>query len=70
MTEYTIVVQEVVEHTVVVTASNQEEAHGIAHEALAYIGEEDPIDGLVSLLTEGRHYEALSITPTDDEEEE
>jgi hypothetical protein len=70
MTEYTIVVQEVVEHTVVVTAPNQEEAHGIAHEALDYIGEEVTIDGLVSLLTEGRHYEVLSISPEDEEEDE
>jgi hypothetical protein len=69
MTEYTIVVQEVVEHTVVVTAPNKSDAVMLADEAIAYIGEAHDIKGVVSLTTEGRHYETTNITPEEEEEE-
>jgi hypothetical protein len=70
MTDYTIVVQEVVEHTVVVTAPSKSDAVMLADEAIAYIGEAHDIEGVVSLTTEGRHYETIDIRPEEEEKDE
>lgn len=65
MSEYTIVVQEVTEHTVVVTASTQNEAYEIAHET---IGGNENIDGVVSTLTQTIDYQTTFVTPENEEQ--
>lgn len=72
MTEYTVVVQEVMEYTVTVNAPSQQDAYDTAHEAIGYVGDEPAttyFEGLVSVKSDLAHYETVSITPKDEETE-
>jgi len=67
--EYTVTIQEVLEHEVVVLASNVGEAVEIAHEWAGEVQNPDQPKEVVRNHTECVHYETTNITPEDKEEE-
>jgi hypothetical protein len=66
--EYTVSIQEVLEHEVVVLASSQEEAYGLAHEWAGEAQNPDQPKEVVRNHTECVHYETTNITPEDEGE--
>ena len=69
MNEYTITIQEVLEHEVVVLASSQAEAYELAHEWAGEVQNPDQPKEVIRNHTECVHYETTNITPEDEENE-
>ena len=70
MKEYTITIQEVLEHEVVVLASDMNEAYELAHEWAGELQNPDQPKEVIRSHTECVHYETTNITPVDEAEEE
>lgn len=69
MKEYTITIQEVLEHEVVVLASNQNDAYELAHEWAGELQNPDQPKEVIRNHTECVDYQTINITPEDEEEE-
>jgi hypothetical protein len=67
--EYTITIQEVLEHEVVVLASNQNEAYGLAHEWAGESQNPDQPKEIIRNHTECVDYQTTDITPEDEDED-
>jgi competence protein ComGC len=70
MTEYTVTIQEVLEHEVVVLASSQAEAYELAHEWAGELQNPKQPKEVIRNHTECVDYQTINITPEEDEDAE